>query len=89
MAQQQRFIYPLLGGATILCLLIGVYMIGWRRFAKSTPPATITKHSAETSPKDALAYWTAEKTRHSKAAPLPEVDGHDLKKSHSSRPQQA
>ncbi len=89
MSQQRKPIYSSPIGALFLCLLIGVFLFARKRFAKSASSPTITKHSVETSPKDALAYWTAEKIRHSKAAPLPEVDGHDLKKSHSSRPQQA
>jgi len=62
-------------------------MIGWRRFAKSKPSTSITKHSAETSSKDTLAYWTVDKMSNAKAAPLPEVNEHDRGKRHSSRPQ--
>ena len=74
MSRQQRLIYLPLLGTTILCLLVGVYLVVWKRFSKSTPSNTIMKHSVEAPADDALKYWTADRMRNAKAAPLPNVN---------------
>lgn len=88
MTQQRPFYLPLVG-TTLLCLLVGIFLFVWKRFAKSTP-STVTKHSVETAPEDALAYWTGDKMRNAKAMPLPTVNEHKRGKRriHSSRPHQ-
>ncbi len=95
MSRQQRLIFLPLVGTTLLCLIVGVYLAAWKRFSKSTPSTTIMKHSVETPSDDALTYWTADKMRNAKAAPLPNVNAHDGGKHrlrrppHSSRPHDA
>lgn len=49
----------------------------------SEPP--VAKHAAETSPDEALKYWTADKMRKAKPAPMPHVD--NVKRAKQSRPQ--
>lgn len=85
MSRQQRLIYLPLAGTILLCLLVGVYLIAWKRFSKPTPPATIMKHSVETPADEALTYWTADKMRNAKAAPLPNVKALDRRKRHPRR----
>jgi hypothetical protein len=73
-SQQQRLNYLPLIGTIIVCLLVGVSLAAWKRFSKSTRSNKITKHRVETSPDEALKYWTADKMRNAKAAPLPKVN---------------
>ncbi len=84
MSRQQRLIYLPLVGTLLLCLLVGVYLLTWKRFSKPAP--SIRKHSVETPADDALKYWTADKMRNAKAAPLPNVDTLDRGKRHPRRP---
>jgi hypothetical protein len=86
MSRQQRLIFLPLVGTTLLCLIVGVYLAAWKRFSKSTSSITIMKHSVETPSDDALTYWTADKMRNAKAAPLPNVNAHDGGKHHKRRP---
>jgi hypothetical protein len=90
MSQQQRLIYLPLIGAIILCILVGVYLAASKR-SKSNSPSKIKKHRVKTSPDDSLKYWTADKMRNAKPAPLPEVNTLDREKQdpHPSRPQDA
>ena len=78
--QQQRFIYFPLIGIFIMSLFIGLFLATRKRSSKSTPSKKITKHKVETSPDEALKYWTADKMRNAKAAPLPEVNNLDREK---------
>ena len=89
MSQPQRRVYLPLAGTAFLSLLVGIFLFAWKRFAKQTP-STITKHSVKTSPEDTLAYWTEDKMRQAKPAPLPIVDelNREKRPPHSSRPQQ-
>jgi len=95
MSRQQKLIHRPLVGTILLCLLVGVYLFALKRFSKPAPSATIVKHSVETPADDALKYWTADKMRNAKAAPLPNVNAHDGGKHrlrrppHSSRPHDA
>jgi hypothetical protein len=86
MSRQQRLIYLPLLSTILLCLLVGVYLLAWKRTSKSTPSTTIVKHSVETPSDDALKYWTADKMRQAKAAPLPQVKALDRGKRHPRRP---
>jgi hypothetical protein len=70
----------------LFCLLAIVYLLAWKRFSKRDRPATIIKHPVETSPDDALKYWTADKMRHAKPAKLPHVNDLKRKKQHPQRP---
>ena len=87
MSRQKRPVYLSLMSTIILSLLIGVFLFARKRVKKSKSSSTITKHSVETSPEDTIKYWTADKMRDAKPAPMPEVNEKNLKKSSSSRPQ--
>src|SRR5947209_7952765 len=86
MSRQQRLIQLPLVGTILLCLLAGVYLVAWKRFSKPGPSATIIKHSVETPADKAFTYWTADKMRNAKAAPLPKVDALDRGKRQPRRP---
>lgn len=90
MSQQRRTTYLTSVAVIFLSLLVGVFLFGRKRFSKSTPLAEVTKHTVETSPEEALAYWTADKKRDAKPAPMPVVDEPQQGKhsSHTSRPNQ-
>src|SRR5713226_9396987 len=85
MSRQQRLIQLPLVGTILLCLLVGVYLFVWKRFSKSAPAAQISQHAAETPAEDALKYWTADKKRTAKPAPLPNVTALERKKKHPRR----
>ena len=86
MSQQQRLIYLPLVSTILLCLLVGVYLAAWKRFSKSTPLNKVTKHTVKTPPDEALKYWTADRMRNAKAAPLPRVNTLDREKQDPRRP---
>ena len=86
MSRQQKLIRLPLVGTILLCLLVGVYLVAWKRFSKPAPSATIIKHAVETPSDDALKYWTADKMRSAKAAPLPQVNDLERGKQHPRRP---
>ncbi len=86
MSRQHRLVQLPLVGTILLCLLVGVYLLAWRRFSKPDPAATIMKHSVETPSDDVLTYWTADKMRKAKAAPLPNVNALHRGKQHPRRP---
>ena len=87
MSQQQRRISLPLAGAVLLCLLIGVYLVAWKkRDAKPDPSAKIIRHPVETNPADALKYWTKDKMRKAKPAPMPNVNAPDAGKKRPRRP---
>jgi hypothetical protein len=95
MSQHQKLIYLPLVGTVLLCLLVGVYLAAWKRFSKSTPTNKVIKHKVETPPDEALKYWTVDRMRKAKAAPLPGVNTLDREKQdpqrrpRPSRPQDA
>ena len=86
MSQQQKLIYLPLVGTILLCLLVGVYLAAAKRFSKSTPPVKIKKHSVETPADETLKYWTADRMRKAKAAPLPQVNVLERGKHQTRRP---
>jgi len=89
MSQQQRLIYLPLFGTIIICLLVGAYLAASKRLTKSTPSNKVAKHKVKTSPDEALRYWTSDRMRNAKAAPLPGVNnlGHEKQDLRPSRPQ--
>ena len=91
MSQQQRLIFLPLIGTIILGLLVGAYLAASKRFSKSTSSNNVTKHKVKTPPEEALKYWTADRMRNAKAAPLPKVNTFDREKQdpRPSRPQDA
>lgn len=74
MSQQLRFIQLPLVGMTLLCLLGGVYFAARKRVSKHAPAGKVIKHSVDTSPDDALTYWTADRMRNARAADMPHID---------------
>jgi len=68
MSRQQRLIRLPLVGTILLCLLVGVYLLAWKRFSKPGSPSRIIKHSVETPSEDVLNYWTADKMRNARPA---------------------
>jgi hypothetical protein len=86
MSRQQKLIYLPLIGTILLCLLVGMYLVAWKRFSKPAPSARIMRHSVKTPADEALKYWTADKMRHAKAAPLPNVNDLEREKQHPRRP---
>jgi hypothetical protein len=80
MSLQQKLIQLPLVGVILLCLLAIVFLLAWKRNSKRDPSATIIKHSVDTSPDDALKYWTADKMRNAKPAKLPHVKAPKRKK---------
>ena len=95
MSRQQKLIYLPLVGTILLCLFVGVYLAAWKRFSKPTSPDKIIKHSVETPADEALSYWTVDKKRNAKGAPLPSVNALERGKrrarrhAHPARPQDA
>jgi hypothetical protein len=89
--QQQKLIYIPIIGTFILSLFVVLFLAIRKRSSKSTSSKKVTKHKVETSPDDSLKYWTADKMRNAKAAPLPEVDnlGREKQDPHPSRQQDA
>src|SRR5947209_1049610 len=91
MSRQHRRIQLPLVGTLLLCLLVGVYLLAWKRFSKPG----IIKHPVDTHPNETLKYWTEDKMRHAKGANLPNVNALEPGKQrrrrppHTSRPQQA
>lgn len=57
-----------------LCLLIGVCLLVWKWLAQSDPSIPIVKHEVDTSARDTLKYWTAEKMRNARPARMPHID---------------
>lgn len=74
MSRQQRLIYLPLIGTTLLGLLVGVYLVVWKRFSKSPSSTKVTKHSVEAPSEDVLSYWTTDKMRQAEATPLPKTN---------------
>ena len=82
MSQRYRLIQLSLVGTVLLCLLVGVYMLTWKRFSKKKRSSTIVKHKVGKNADDTLKYWTADKMRNAKATNMPNVDAPDQKKQH-------
>ena len=89
MSRQQRLIFLPLVGTTLLCLLVGIYLAASKHRSKSNSPAKIIKHSVETPAEDALKYWTADKKRSAKPAPMPQTNALSRKKHQPQHPPDA
>lgn len=85
MSSQLRLIQLPLVGVILLGLLVGIYMVIRKRFAKPGSSRRIIKHSVDTHSDDALNYWTADKMRDAKPVDLPKVDVLDPEKRRSRR----
>src|SRR5258708_4294876 len=88
MLQQQRLIRLRVGARVLFCLLVGGPLFAGRRFSNPALSATFINPRVETPADDALKYWTADKMRDAKPAPLPNVDTPDRGKRRSRRPPQ-
>src|SRR5439155_12968275 len=86
MSQQQRLLQLPLVGTILLCLLVCVYLVAKKRSAKSASSIPISKHSVENSSEEALNYWTADKMRTAKPAPMPNVKALKREKKRPRRP---
>ena len=86
MSQQQRLLQLPLVGTILLCLLVCVYLVAKKRSAKSASSIPISKHSVENSSEEALNYWTADRMRTAKPAPMPNVKALKREKKHPRRP---
>jgi len=84
MSRQQNRLPLALVGIVLLGLLAGVYLFVGKRSSKADP--AIIKHPVDTSPEDALKYWTADRMRNAKPAELPNVDAPKRKKRQPRRP---
>jgi hypothetical protein len=82
MSRQQRLILLPVVGTILLCLLVGVYLLAWKRFSKKKRSSTIIKHKVGKHSDDTLKYWTADKMRNAKATNMPNVDALDQEKQH-------
>jgi hypothetical protein len=89
MTRKQKLIYLPMVGTILLCLLVGVCLAAWKRLSKPEPSATIVKHKVNAPSEDALKYWTANRMRDAKAAPLPNVSTLDRAKQDPRRPPRA
>lgn len=85
MSRQQKLILLTLVGTILTGLLVGVCLAAAAR-KRSSKPAPIIKHPVETSPDDALKYWTKDRMRKAKPAPLPDVKDLDRRKKPRRRP---
>jgi hypothetical protein len=83
MMPRQRMLLAL-SGAVLLCLLAGVALFVGKRSNRSD--SSIAKHKVETSPEDALKYWTAGRMRDAKPAKMPHVNAPKRKKRQPRRP---
>lgn len=81
---QNRRIQLPLAGALLLCALVGVYLFMAKRSSK--PAARISKHKVETPADEALKYWTVDKMRQAKPAPMPKVGTPNKGKKQPGRP---
>ena len=89
MSRKQKLIYLPMVGTILLCLIVGVYLATWKRFSKPEPSATMVKHKVNTPSEDALKYWTANRMRNAKPAPLPNIGTLDRGKQDPRRPPRA
>lgn len=90
MSQQNRTTYLASIGVLFLSLLVGVFLFARKRRAKPNSSEKAVTHSVETSPEDALAYWTTDKKRDAKPAPMPVINepSQEKRPPHSSRSDQ-
>lgn len=86
MFQQKRLIQLPLVGIILLGLLAVLFFAGRKRASKPDPEANVHTHKVETSPDDVRKYWTEDKMRQAKPAPMPSTT--DLKpgKAHPRNP---
>lgn len=86
MSRQQRRIPLPLVGIVLLCLLLGVNWLVWKRFWKPGRSSKVVKHKVETNSDDALKYWTSDRMQSAKPVELPNVDTLERGKPEKRRP---
>jgi len=72
-------------GPVLLSVLIGLFLVALRRFAKPDPSGAVIRHSVDTHSDDALKYWTAEKMHNTKNTTMPNITAPDRGKKRSRR----
>ena len=77
MSQQQRLIQLPLAGAILLCLLAIAFFATQKHPAKSEATGGVSKHVVKKNPDEARKYWTNDRMRAVKPAPMPHTN--DLK----------
>ena len=80
MISKQRIISIPFVGIFTLCLFVVLFLATRKRSSKSTSSKKVSKHKVETPPDEALKYWTADKMKDAKPAPLPQVNKLDQEK---------
>lgn len=83
MLQPKRLIQLPLIGAILLCVLAVLFFAGRKHAAKPDPADNVHTHTVKTSPDDVRKYWTDDKMRKVKPAPMPSTT--DLKPSKDRR----
>lgn len=75
-SQQKGQQWSLVGGAIVvgLILVFYLYLASSRRSEKKEGSTGVSKHTVTTSAEETLKYWTPERMRKAKPAPMPVVD---------------
>lgn len=75
MTRRYRFVLLPFVGLVLLGVLASLFLVGRKRKGPPTSDTsdTISKHSVETDPNEALKYWTEEKKRKAKGTNMPNV----------------
>ncbi len=90
MSQTKRTLQLPLVGTILLGLLIVLYLVAWmKRSSEPEPSSNVHKHTIETSPGEALKYWTKDRMRRAKPAKMPNVDNITPEKQQNPGPSQA
>ncbi|MGH2507945.1 MAG: hypothetical protein ACRDHZ_11160 [Ktedonobacteraceae bacterium] len=77
MLQPKKLIQLPLFGAILLGLIAVLFFVGRKRSSKPDPDAKVHTHTVEKSPDEVRKYWTDDKMRKVKPAPMPSTN--DLK----------
>lgn len=89
MSQQNKLILLPLVGALSLALLLGLFLAGRKRVPKSS--TRVARHHVGTPAEDVQKYWTVEKMRNAKPAPMPHLtdagEGKQQKPQNRQKPQ--
>ena len=79
MFQKWKALQLSLLGAIGLGLLAGAALLVWRLSMKQDSSRPAARHKVKNSPQEALKYWTADRMRKAKPAPMPHIDGPEKK----------
>jgi hypothetical protein len=84
--EQNNTQLPLIGGF-LLGLLMVAGLLTWQRQRQPARVSAMARQKTKTSPEEALRYWTADKKRKAKPAPMPHIDTSNQEKKQPQRPQ--